>query len=56
MKIFLTIGFYSRLTTFPTFSYETFILIEDTLYLFDFLNILSNINLTLLSLALAYLI
>jgi len=46
---FIAIGMMGALTTFSTFSYETLALLQGNLWIQAFLNILSNVLLTLLA-------
>ncbi len=48
-KAVLVTGFLGALTTFSTFSLETFLLLQDGLYLKALLNILLNVTLTITS-------
>jgi len=48
-KALLVTGFLGALTTFSTFSLETFLLLQDGLYLKALLNILLNVTLTITS-------
>jgi len=47
LRNFIAIGILGALTTFSTFSYETFMLLQENLYLQVTMNILLNIFLTL---------
>ncbi len=48
LRIGLTVGFMDRLTTFSTFSYETFRLLEDGQFVLAFANVLASVAVCLL--------